>query len=96
MITGDSGSGKTTLLQVLAGVQRPDRGQVLLTGGPGDLDLADMDPDAWRTQLAWAGQGAALQAGSIRDNLALGNPSVDDAALRAALESVDPVSLFSF
>jgi thiol reductant ABC exporter CydD subunit len=89
VITGDSGSGKTTLLQVLAGVQRPDRGQVLLTGGPGDLDLADMDPDAWRTQLAWAGQGAALQAGSIRDNLALGNPSVDDAALRAALESVD-------
>ena len=36
-------------------------------------------------RLAWAGQGAAMQAGSIRDNLALGNPAADDATLRAAL-----------
>ena len=89
MITGDSGAGKTTLLQLLAGVQRPESGQVLVAGGPGDLDLADVDPDAWRARLAWAGQGAAMQAGSIRDNLALGNPSADDATLRSALESVD-------
>ena len=41
MITGDSGAGKTTLLQLLAGVQRPDGGQILpCTGGPSaDLDL---------------------------------------------------------
>ncbi len=89
VITGDSGSGKTTLLQMLAGVQRPESGQVLVSGGPDDLDLAEVDPDAWRLQLAWAGQGAAMQAGSIRDNLALGNPSADDASLRSALESVD-------
>ena len=30
-----------------------------------------------------------MQAGSIRDNLALGNPGADDAILRAALEAVD-------
>lgn len=54
-----------------------------------DVDLADVDPGAWRSRLSWAGQGAALQAGSIRDNLALGNDGVDDATLRAALAWAD-------
>jgi ABC-type transport system involved in cytochrome bd biosynthesis fused ATPase/permease subunit len=112
VITGESGVGKTTLLQLLAGVQRPDSGQVLVvddpvgvgsvgvgsvdaepadaTGRPvSSLDLTEVEPHRWREQLAWAGQGAAMQAGSIRDNLALGNPGVDDATLRAALEAVD-------
>ena len=43
----------------------------------------------WRKGLAWAGQGAAMQAGSIRDNLTLGNPGADDGTLRAALEAAD-------
>ncbi len=34
VITGDSGVGKTTLLQMLAGVQRPDGGQVLVVDDP--------------------------------------------------------------
>lgn len=33
-ITGTSGSGKTTLLRVLAGLRRPDAGQVLYHGQP--------------------------------------------------------------
>jgi thiol reductant ABC exporter CydD subunit len=99
VVTGDSGVGKTTLLQMLAGVQRPDGGQILVGGeraAPGDdqragaeTDLADIDPAAWGSRVAWAGQGAALQAGSIRDNLALGNPTAADSVLRAALVAVD-------
>jgi len=57
--------------------------------GLADIDLADIDPAAWRSRLSWAGQGAALQAGTIRDNLALGNDGVNDATLRAALGWAD-------
>ncbi|MEP6563032.1 MAG: thiol reductant ABC exporter subunit CydD, partial [Nakamurella sp.] len=99
VVTGESGAGKTTLLQLLAGVQRPDSGHLLVSDGHGlveagadgpvELDLADIDLALWRRQVAWAGQGAALQAGSIRDNLALGNPAATDAGLRAAIEAVD-------
>ncbi|MDW8338949.1 MAG: ABC transporter ATP-binding protein [Thermoleophilia bacterium] len=39
-VLGPSGSGKTTLLRVIAGLERPDRGRVLLEG----VDLAGVPP----------------------------------------------------
>ena len=43
-VVGPSGSGKTTLLSIMAGLDRPEGGKVLL----GDRDLAGMDLDAYR------------------------------------------------
>jgi len=46
-IAGESGSGKSTLLNVIAGIDRPDRGTVSLDGRA--LDYADDDAlAAWR------------------------------------------------
>ena len=91
VVTGDSGAGKTTLLQLLAGVQRPDAGRITVTDAAGgqQLELDQIAPDHWRSRLSWAGQGGAMQAGTIRDNLALGNPAAADGTLRLALEQVD-------
>ena len=41
-VTGRSGSGKTTLLNVLAGWERPDRGEVEWRGSDSGLDVADL------------------------------------------------------
>lgn len=44
-IMGPSGSGKTTLLHVLAGIIRPDDGQVHLRTEHDNVDLAGLDDD---------------------------------------------------
>lgn len=45
-VIGPSGSGKTTLLSIMAGLDRPSAGSVLVSG----TDLATMDLDAYRRQ----------------------------------------------
>lgn len=47
-IIGESGSGKSTFLSLLAGLDRPDSGRVLIEG----KDLAKMDRDAYRRKQA--------------------------------------------
>jgi ABC-type lipoprotein export system ATPase subunit len=60
VVRGRSGSGKTTLLRLLAGLDRPDTGEVVVAG----TDLATLDraglADLRRAHMAVAGQGAAL------------------------------------
>lgn len=52
-LTGPNGGGKTTLAKMIAGVEKPDAGQILLDG----LDLVPLDP----TERAKAGVGYAFQ-----------------------------------
>lgn len=42
VVKGESGSGKSTLLTILSGLDRPDRGRVLIDG----RDITDLDEDA--------------------------------------------------
>ncbi len=56
-IVGPSGSGKTTLLGLLAGLDRPTRGRVLLD----DADLGSMDEDQ-RAKLRRAKVGFVFQS----------------------------------
>ena len=93
-LTGPSGSGKSTLLAVLLGFVRPDAGSVRV----GEVDLADADPDAWRAQIAWVPQRAALLPGSVAENVALGvsdatDAEVSDALELAAADDIDPVRM---
>ena len=80
-IAGPSGCGKSTLLGVLLGLTTAESGTVQV----GDTDLADLDPDTWRSQLAWVPQRPHLFARSIADNVRLGRPDADDEHVRAAI-----------
>ena len=59
-VTGPSGSGKTTFLHLLAGLDLPDDGEVLLDGvSLGGLDRAGR-AELRRTSLAFVGQTVSL------------------------------------
>jgi thiol reductant ABC exporter CydD subunit len=80
-IAGPSGCGKSTLLNVLLGLTPIDRGSVRV----GEVDLADLDPDAWRARLAWVPQRPHLFARSIAANIRLGNPDATDEQVQTAV-----------
>ncbi len=79
-ITGPSGSGKSTLLAVMLGYLSPQAGSVRVGG----VDLAELDPDAWRAQVSWMPQRPHLFAASIADNIRLGHPDATIAAISSA------------
>ena len=66
-IMGESGVGKSTLLNLLAGLERPSAGQVLLGG----TDLASLDDDA-ATRLRRQQVGFVFQAFHVLPYLSVG------------------------
>lgn len=80
-LVGPSGAGKSTLLAVLLGFVRPTSGRVLV----GDVDLRDLDPEAWRRALVWVPQRPHLLTGTVASNIRLGAPdAAEDEVLAAA------------
>jgi thiol reductant ABC exporter CydD subunit len=80
-LTGPSGCGKSTLLAVLVGLVQPDAGSVRI----GDVELADLDPDAWRRQIAWVPQRPHLFATTIADNIRLARRDATAEEVRAVV-----------
>ena len=79
-IVGRSGSGKSTLLRMLAGLDQPDCGQVLLAGAP---------PAQSASKLRIMFQdGRLLPWRSVIDNVALGLPRLARPRAQAALAAV--------
>ena len=64
-LLGKPGAGKTTLLRCLAGLCKPDAGQILIDGLALE-DVAQLDRARW---MAWKSQDPALFAGTLEDNL---------------------------
>jgi ATP-binding cassette, subfamily B, bacterial len=92
-VVGANGAGKTTLVKLLCRLCEPTSGHVSVDG----VDLASMDPAAWRRGLAAVFQDFAHYDLSARDNVALGAPELardtdrlNDVARRAgALEVIE-------
>ncbi|MDT8442059.1 MAG: ATP-binding cassette domain-containing protein [Desulfuromonadales bacterium] len=79
-LLGRPGAGKSTLLRCLAGLTRPDAGQILIDGLALE-DISRFDRVRW---LAYKGQDPALFAGTLDDNLRIAG-SIDPDRLRLAI-----------
>lgn len=70
-IVGRSGSGKSTISKLIQRLYIPETGKILIDG----IDLALADPAWLRRQIGVVLQESFLFNASIRDNIALQNPS---------------------
>lgn len=82
-VLGPSGSGKTTFLLTLAGLVRPQGGEV--------RGLAP-DPAALRAQVAYFPEDGHLFATTVRENLLVANGAAAADEIEAALAAVDMLS----
>ena len=83
-LVGPTGSGKSTIISLLSRFYDPDRGRILLDGIP----LTACDPRAVRRRIGVVLQDVFLFAGSVRENLSLGDSGIDDDTLMAAARIV--------
>lgn len=95
-IVGKSGSGKSTLMHAMSGLDRPEKGQVVIDGQD-ILKLKQKEVDAFRAnKIGFIFQSFFVQGNeSVSDNVSLPleiaklKPSVRKRKIRKALESVE-------
>ncbi len=79
-VTGPSGAGKSSLLGLLLRFAEPTSGAITADG----IRIQDIPADAWRRQIAWVPQSPYLFAGTVAENIALGDPDASAAAIARA------------
>lgn len=79
---GRIGSGKSSIEKLILGLYEPTDGAILLDG----TDIRQIDPVDLRRNVGYAPQDVVLFFGSVRDNIAMGAPFADDAAILKAAE----------
>ena len=73
-IIGPMGSGKSTLSKLLLGLYQPKEGAVKF----GDVDIRQLPASELRGRVGVLPQDVVLFYGSIRENIALGDPTIND------------------
>lgn len=80
-VAGPSGSGKSTLLRLLNRLDDPMSGVVSWQG----RDLREWPPTELRRRVGMVFQRPPIFRGTVRDNLRVASPGLDDLRARAAL-----------
>ena len=82
-IVGPTGAGKTTLVNLIMRFYELDAGRITLDG----VDITTMRRDDLRSQIGMVLQDTWLFGGTIRDNIAYGNPRATEDQIHAAAEA---------
>jgi ATP-binding cassette subfamily C protein LapB len=81
-IIGRTGSGKTTLMRLILGLYQPSEGAIRLDG----IDLRQIDPADVRSHMGSVEQHTTLFFGSLRENITIAAPHVEDSQIIEAAE----------
>lgn len=84
-IVGATGSGKTTIISLLMRFYTPQQGQILLDGD----NTQHLPIEAVRRQIALVLQDVFLFAGTIGENISLGNQEISAERIRQAAADVN-------
>jgi ATP-binding cassette subfamily C protein LapB len=79
---GRVGSGKSTLLRLMLGLYQPKAGTIRMDG----VDIRQLDPAQLRRNIGYVPQDATLFFGSLKENILLAVPHLDDTELLAAAQ----------
>ena len=90
-LLGRTGSGKTTLTRLLFRLYNPAAGRILL----GNQDIRDLALSGLRRQIGMVTQEVQLFQASLRDNITLFNPAIDDQQILAVLRELGLWSWYS-
>ncbi len=88
-IVGPSGTGKTTVVDLIAGLITPKGGCVRID----DTPLEDLDLGAWRRSIGYVPQEMLMLHTSVRRNVSLGDPEIDDDIVIAALRDAEALEV---
>lgn len=80
-LVGGSGSGKTTIGKLACRLLTPWSGTVRVGG----TSIADISPDRLKNVISYVDQEIVLFEGSVRDNVTLWNPNIDEQEVTRAL-----------
>lgn len=69
---GGSGAGKSTIIDLLVGLLKPNKGEILIDNVP----LSAIDMKSWRDKIGYVTQETILFHDTISANIAWGNPDV--------------------
>ena len=90
-LVGGSGSGKSTIAKIACGLLQPWSGTVRIDGEP----LDDISPARLAEIVSHVDQEVALFEGSVRENVALWDPTVEEREIVRALRDAAIQDLFA-